>query len=168
MKKLSIALALLLVVGCGELPTDSPELTAEVTFSVVFGAAQTGPAHMELPEPLVVRAEFEGHPWKGQVVNFVVTGGGGSVFAGAALTDNKGLAQDYWTLGGPGPQVVQVRAVDSNTGAKLVFATFTAMAFEPVAITSASLTYGVIGTAYSQTVTATKLSQPQLKVVAPG
>ena len=85
-------------------------------------------------------------------MNFVVTEGGGSVFAGTALTDNEGFAKDFWTLGFPGPQEVQVRAVDSKTGAKLVFATFEATAFGIT--TQSPLPDGVVGVTYSETLTA--------------
>jgi len=40
-----------------------------------------------------------GRPVKGQIVNFRVVQGGGSVFAGAAFTDNNGVVQDWWTIG---------------------------------------------------------------------
>ena len=63
------------------------------------------------------------------LVNFVVVDGGGSVFAGAALTSHEGLAIDYWTLGPVlGEQHVEVRSVNSNTGQKEVWGTFVAIA----------------------------------------
>ena len=147
-------LLLALLIGCGDQPVDVVDI-GQINFTVVSGVDQGGLAYTELPEPLVVRAELDGQPYKGQVINFSVTEGGGSVFADAALTDDEGLAQNYWTLGGPGPQEVQVRAVDSKTGEKLVFATFVAMAFDPVAVTSTSLSDGTIVTHYSLTLAAT-------------
>jgi hypothetical protein len=82
----------------------------------------------DLSVPLVVRAEANGKPIAGQLVNFVVTQGGGSVFAGSAITSVKGLAQEYWTLGTVAgePQALEVRAVDPTTGVKQTFGTFTA------------------------------------------
>jgi hypothetical protein len=68
----------------------------------------------------------KGHPVKGQLVNFVVVEGGGTVFAGSAITDNKGVAQDYWTLGCCESQALEVRAVDPTTGKKYTYARFTA------------------------------------------
>jgi formylglycine-generating enzyme required for sulfatase activity len=115
--------------GCDGSPTDVWDI-GQVNFSVVAGGDQSGLAYRELPEPLVVLAELNGKPLKGLLVNFVVTVGGGSVFAGAALTDKDGFALEYWTLGDPGPQEVQVRAVDSETGEKMVFATFKATALD--------------------------------------
>src|SRR5687768_2418110 len=96
---------------------------------IVGGNAQTAPVGTELPQPLVVKVtDAKGRPVKGQVVNFVVTAGGGKVFAGASITNDDGVAQERWTLGtvAGAPQTLEVRAVDSTTGQALVFATFTA------------------------------------------
>ena len=142
---------LLAALGCADQP-GSIEPTGQVTFSIVSGGGQSGLPHTELPDPLVVRARVGERGWIGQVVNFVVTEGGGSVFAGTALTDDEGLALDFWTLGFPGPQEVEVRAVDSKTGNKLVFATFEATAFGIT--TQSPLPDGVVGETYSETLTA--------------
>lgn len=59
----------------------------------------------------------------GQVVNFVVTGGGGSIFAPAVTTDGAGHARNSWTLGPfAGAQVVELRTI-SATGAPVVLGT---------------------------------------------
>ncbi len=102
----------------------------DIQMQIVSGSGQTGTVGSTLNDPLVVRAtDSRGHPESGQVVNFVVVSGGGSVFAGTGITDSKGMAQDYWTLGPTtGQQVVEARAVDPETGKRLVFATFTATA----------------------------------------
>src|SRR5207248_102921 len=65
-----------------------------------------------------------------QILNFRVLSGGGSVYGGTELTDHDGIAQELWTLGtnASQPQTVQVRAVESSTGAQKVFATFNATA----------------------------------------
>lgn len=71
-----------------------------------------------------------------------MTGGGGSVWAGSALTDKRGHARDYWTLGpstDPGANTLEVRAVDPTTGEKRVFATFTATGL-PAPVGSVSVT----------------------------
>jgi hypothetical protein len=96
------------------------------------GDGQSGPPGTELPEPLVVRLlTGAGRPVPGQIVNFVVTRGGGSVFAGRAITDADGIAKERWTLGAaPGENEVQARAVDATTGERLVFGTFRASAGE--------------------------------------
>ncbi|HWK89998.1 MAG TPA: Ig-like domain-containing protein, partial [Longimicrobium sp.] len=96
---------------------------------VISGNAQTGAAGTELPDPLVVKVTDErGHAVKGQLVNFRVTAGGGTVFASASITNNDGIAQERWTLGtaAGSTQTVEARAIDNDTGAPLVFATFTA------------------------------------------
>jgi hypothetical protein len=115
---------------------------------VVSGDAQSGTVATELPKPVVIQVLSKGRAVSGQVVNFVVTtasdplnpsDGGvpsiadtafkGKVFAGTAITDSNGRAQDYWTLGGRTsyPQKLEVRATDRTTG-KQVFASFTATA----------------------------------------
>ncbi len=97
---------------------------------IVSGDTQSGAPGEELSTPLVVRViDSNGAPVQGQVVNFRVVTGGGSVFAGTAITDGDGMAQERWTLGpAVGLQSVEARAVDSHTGAAIVFATFTATA----------------------------------------
>ncbi len=109
---------------------------------IVSGDSQTATVGTELPGPLVVRViDASGNPVVGQVVNFRVTSGGGSVFAGASATNAQGQAQERWTLGDQaGPQTMEARAVDNTTGAALVFATFTATATAsaPAAIVVAS------------------------------
>lgn len=67
---------------------------------VASGDAQTAAVGMELPQPLVVRVLDEaGNPVRGQVVEFRVTAGGGSVSTGSAQTDRNGEARARWTLG---------------------------------------------------------------------
>ncbi|SOD04023.1 hypothetical protein SAMN05216486_1221 [bacterium JGI 053] len=98
---------------------------------VLGGNTQSGAVNTQLAQPLVVKAtDANGHVLKGQVVNFVVTAGGGHVFAGTAITDQSGTAQELWTLGpiAGSAQTVEARAVDTATGQPLVFATFTATA----------------------------------------
>ncbi len=101
------------------------------TLSIVAGQDQVGHPGEELPEPLVVQAveivDGKETPVAGVVVNFVVTAGGGSVFAGAASTDKEGYAADYLTLGLDYTNKVEVRSVDTN-GQKHVWGTFTARA----------------------------------------
>jgi hypothetical protein len=121
-------LASLAVVECSEQAVEprSPQEWPAVRLDIVSGQDQTGVPGTQLPNPLVVRVlDASGIPVKGQLVNFRVTEGGGSVFAGAALTSTNGLAQEWWTLGpAAGLNTVEVRAVDSETGEKLTFATY--------------------------------------------
>jgi alpha-tubulin suppressor-like RCC1 family protein len=126
----SLVLALMLA-ACDS--SSGPSALA-ANMQIVAGNAQSGEVGQELPDPLVVRVTDDNdQPVKGQLVNFRVTDGGGSVFAGSALTNQDGEARERWTLGEePGvPQTVEARAVDQSTGDPLVFATFTAEALAP-------------------------------------
>ena len=123
--------AILSVAACTD-PSSVDLSTALVVgsarFEIVSGDQQSAPAGAELPAPLVVRVtSASGAPVAGQLVNWVITEGGGSVFAGRAITDEEGVAHEWWTLGGnPGPNGLEVRAVDSGTGEALVFGRFRA------------------------------------------
>lgn len=110
---------------------------------LVSGNVQEGVVAAELPAPLVVRVvDAAGGPIAGQVVNFRVTAGEGSVFAGVGLTSAAGLAQERWTLGSTaGIQTLEARAVDPATGAAIVFATFQATA-RPAAPAQVSIVSG--------------------------
>jgi hypothetical protein len=114
-----------LIVACMT-PADTGN-TGPLTMSVVSGDGQQGVPGGELPDPLVARVEdARGRPVPGQIVNFRVVSGGGSVFAGAAITNRDGLASERWTLGFSDAQRVEARAVDPATGKALTFAVFTA------------------------------------------
>ena len=111
--------------GC-ESPTENV-FQAPLQLSVVSGDGQTGSPGELLADPLVVKVEdSRGHGVRGQIVNFRVVEGGGTVFAGAAITNKDGIAQERWTLGPSGAQTVEARAVDTETGEALTFAVFTA------------------------------------------
>jgi hypothetical protein len=142
-RALGAALALS-AAACGDqiaAPTSQP---GPVRLLIVSGDVQTAPPGAELPQPIVVKVvDGNGDPVPNQIVNFRVVQGGGSVFAGAALTNAQGLAQEHWTLGSSpsvppgsaGAQRIEVRAVDSGTGQKQVFGRFTAFALAPAVIT---------------------------------
>jgi hypothetical protein len=118
--------ALMMFAACTDAPTAVPN-AGPVLLNVVSGNTQKGDAGQELANPLVVLAtDDKGKPVKDQIVSFVVVAGGGSMFAGTSITDGKGKAQDYWTLGLEGEQKVEVRAVDPTTGEKRTYAVFTA------------------------------------------
>jgi len=107
--------------------------------AIVSGNGQTGTVGHDLPKPLVVLVrDAQDNPVPNQVVNFVITAGGGSVFAGANSTNADGIAQERWTLGTStaDSQVVEVRAVDNVTGEPRTFARFvaTALADAPAAL----------------------------------
>ena len=148
---LALVPAFLLALSCDD--GTSPELPGPPAVLVlVSGDEQADTVGQELPGALVVRVEdADGDPVPGQLVNFVVTAGGGSVFAGSALTNADGEARERWTLGTStaDSQRVEVRAVDPETGDKLVFATFAAVALPdaPHALSAVGVTelFGVAG-----------------------
>lgn len=119
------------LIGCGGSGGSDPA-TARKGIAAVHlaaGEGQSATVGSELPDPLVAQLlDAFGEPLAGQVVNFRVTTGGGSVFAGAAISDADGLVRERWTLGtGAGPQQVEVRAIDSQ-GAAVTYAAFDAVA----------------------------------------
>src|SRR5439155_88574 len=127
--------------------------SAHVSVQVVSSDLQSGPPGKELPNPLVVKVvDANGLPQSGQLVNFRVTSGGGSVFAGAALTSVSGIAQERWTLGtnpADSHRERQRLAVDNVTGQALTFAVFKATITASVAsvtVAPASASVGVSGT----------------------
>lgn len=125
----SLMVSAVLFLSCSESPTETEETRTPALLDIVSGNEQQGVVGTELTSPLVVRVEdANGLPVVGQLVNFRVTAGGGSVFASAGLTNALGIAQDRWTLGTSTAenQRVEARAVDPNTGAAIVFATFQA------------------------------------------
>ena len=126
------ALAFLLTsaFGCGDTggPTLKPGPPASL--QIVSGDQQQDTVGLELDQPLVVRVldALDGRV-PNQIVNFRVTAGGGSVFGGAAITNDSGEARERWTVGtvAGDTQRVEARAVDSRTGAALVFGAFRAV-----------------------------------------
>lgn len=118
-----------------------------ISLTVVSGDGQTGVAGQELPQALIVKVvSSNGKGVPGQLVNFRVTSGGGTMYAGASMTDTKGQAEDYWTLGPTrGAQRIDVVAVDPTSGAKQNFGTFTATALAPAALSfsPSSFDFGV-------------------------
>src|SRR5262245_53829833 len=128
------------IVGSCAAPLDSDHPVPPLSLSIVSGDNQSAPPGTQLPNPLVARVDDgRGHRVSGQIVNFRVVDGGGSVFAGAAITNRDGLAQELWTLGQSGPQRVEARAVDPATGAPLTFAVFNATVTDIVGPLTASL-----------------------------
>ncbi len=116
--------------ACDDGPA-TPRVGPAAVLDIIGGDLQSGVVGTQLANPLVVRVtDADGQPVPGQVINFRVVSGGGSVFAGAAQTNGNGTAQELWTLGtvAGDTQHVEVRAVDATTGTPLVFATFRAVA----------------------------------------
>jgi hypothetical protein len=123
--------------ACGDRDVTGPD-SVPAAIDIVSGEGQSGRVAEELSQPLVVRVlNAGGQPLAGQLVNFRVVKGGGSVFAGSALTNADGLAQERWTLGKSvaDSQIVEARAVDASTGAALVSGRFLATAVPGTPIT---------------------------------
>ena len=89
---------------------------------------------------MVVRVtDANGVAVSGQIVNFVVVSGRGTVFAGTAQTNAQGEARERWTLGTvAGEQTIEARAVDQTTGDPIIFADITATA-DPGSVASLQL-----------------------------
>ena len=109
-------------------PTDEESTGPGISLTIVSGGGQSGFAGQELSQPLVVKAtDNAGRILKGYLVTFRVSTGGGRMYSGTSLTDGRGIAQDYWTLGPTGGvQQVDVVAVDPLSGVKQNFGVFTA------------------------------------------
>ena len=141
----------LFALSCRDSPT-SGDSKVPATLDVVSGDEQEATVGTQLPDPLTVRVlNADGRPVPGQLVVFRVVAGGGSVFAGAAITDASGIARERWTLGTStaGEQKVEARAVDSETGNPLLFGVFRAVAkpgpavsLEPVTATASNQVVG--------------------------
>jgi hypothetical protein len=117
--------------ACGGSGAPTSPGGASLSLAIVGGADQTGPVGTELPAAIVVRVvdTKTQAPASGQLVNFVVVEGGGSVFAGSAQTNAQGEARERWTLGTKlGAQALEARAVDQTTGEAITFARITGTA----------------------------------------
>lgn len=129
---LLLACAVAVLAACEEEPATGgggPGPMARVV--VISGDRQTGTAGEELPAPLVVLAEdAQGRPVPGQVLNFVVTAGAGTVVAPSVQTDAQGVARQRWVLATVvgDTQRVEVRGSDPATGLPATLARFRALA----------------------------------------
>jgi hypothetical protein len=136
----AVILAMALTPGCGG---DSGGADTVVTSAqVTNGNGQDAVVGTELRLPLTARLlNAEGTAVAGQAVAFVVTGGGGSVFAPSSTSDSDGVVSDRWTLGTiAGAQAVELRWVDGQ-GNTRVLATFTASGL-PAAPAAVSIVAG--------------------------
>jgi hypothetical protein len=131
--RLSAGVGLCAGVGSCDSSPSSPDLESGRVASIILvaGQDQSQVVGKELPSSLEVRVvDLDGHPVAGQIVNFRVVAGGGSVFAGTSLTSADGSAKERWTLGTSiaDSQRVEARAVDPTTGEPIVFGIFRATA----------------------------------------
>jgi protocatechuate 3,4-dioxygenase beta subunit len=163
----AVALLLAAVTSCGgDSSSGPPRQKSAAEVEIVSGNGQRGAVGTELAQPLVVKVvDANGGPVAGQVVNFVVTSGGGHVFAGSGASNSSGIVQERWTLGTSiaQPQRLEARAVDNNTGAPIVFGTFTATALagapHDVVVASGDAQTGPAGTAATDSLAAKVLDQ---------
>ncbi|HET7229617.1 MAG TPA: hypothetical protein VFJ16_06415 [Longimicrobium sp.] len=125
------AAALLALAACSD-STGSGKAGPPARLDVVSGDLQPqAVAGAELAQPLVVKVvDAKGKAVEDQLVSWVITAGGGHVFAGTSLTDANGEARERWTLGtvAGDTQRVEARAVNPTTGQALVFGQFRAFA----------------------------------------
>lgn len=124
--------------SCRETPS-APQLRANraVALVVISGDAQVANIGTTLPQPIVAKVVDDvGSPVAGVVVNFRVTEGGGSVFAGSAISGADGIVRERWSLGWVprSGQVVEARGVSTATGDSIVYQRFTATARVPAGI----------------------------------
>lgn len=128
------------IAACSEATTATRRAGPAASLTVISGDEQIGIVGQELPEAIVARVvDASGTPVQGQIVNFHVTAGGGSVFAGSSISNADGIVKERWTLGTQAEveQAVEARAVDNSTGEAIVFKTFhaTGVAADPVRLT---------------------------------
>jgi alpha-tubulin suppressor-like RCC1 family protein len=132
LKILCGALALgIAALSCGKDSTGPVAPGKPSAVVIVSGDGQTATVGTELSAPVVVRVTDDaGTPVPGQLINFRVVSGNGSVFAGSSLTNAAGEARERWTLGTivADDQKLEARAVDPTSGEAIVFATFHATA----------------------------------------
>ncbi|MDZ4864161.1 MAG: hypothetical protein SGJ01_12025 [Gemmatimonadota bacterium] len=123
----------LLLSAC-ESPIEPAQSIQPVNIAVSGCIGQVAPPGRQLPKPLVIKAtNASGLAIPNYLTNWVVTHGGGSVYAGATLTNTKGTSQMWWTLGTSGVQQLEVRSVNSTTGKQELWATCTATVQDIVA-----------------------------------
>ncbi len=127
---LSATIILVALVSCKDSTNPDPP-GPPASFVIMSGNQQDDTVGQELPQPLVARiTDASGTAVPGAVVSFVVTSGGGSVFSPAVQANAEGIVQNRWTLGTSTAtaQEVEVRSVNPNTGAPIVFGRFQATA----------------------------------------
>ena len=141
MKKLltggTVALALL-AVGCGSNPIPPLSVQAPTT----AGATAGSPYSQTLSET------------GGKAPYTWAVAGGSSLPAGLSLNAATGVISGTPTKGGS--YTTQIQVTDSSSPAKVAIVTWSlTVAYPPISVTTATLAHGVIGTAYSQTLSAT-------------
>jgi hypothetical protein len=125
MNRSALTLVIWLATACGG-DTASAPTAAKVAVSARLASGPIADAVGATVSIDIVALDAEQKSVAGQVVNFVVTSGGGSIFAPAVTTDGTGHARNSWTLGTvAGTQVVELRTI-SPTGSAVVLGTASA------------------------------------------
>jgi hypothetical protein len=152
MKRTSWFLVLAAAACGGADPAGLKKLQPVVVLDIIGGANQVDTVGKELGAPIMSRVtdSATAKPIAGQIVNWVVIAGGGSVFAPVTQTDTLGGTQQRWTLGwATGDQVLEARAVDPTTGAPLTFARVHATALpRPTLLLVNERTYAITATVH--------------------
>ena len=136
----SLLLLAAALAACDRDPNVDPGPEYPPRGEIVSGDLQQDTVGDRLPQAIAVRVtDQEGEPIAGQTVSFVVTAGGGSLFAATAQTSADGVASNQWTLGtvAGDTQRVEARMIDPESGQPVVLATFRAVGVPdaPAAIT---------------------------------
>lgn len=114
-------LASLLAAGCSESPS-GPKIGPPSTIAAAAGNQQTAVAGTALPTPVSVKVtDADGKAVPNVLVQFSVTGGGGSISPLADTTDSNGQALTTWTLGtdAAATQRLQARVTGVTTPAEI-------------------------------------------------
>ena len=136
-----LLLAAASLAACDRDPTVDPGPAYPPRGEVVSGDLQQDTVGDRLPQLISIRVtDQEGDPIAGQTVSFVVTAGGGSLFAATSQTSADGVASNQWTLGtvAGDTQRVEARMIDPESGQPVVLATFRAVGVPdaPAAVTA--------------------------------
>jgi hypothetical protein len=129
----ALVLAVVAIASCREITVPLQPRRA-VALIVVSGNSQSGEIGATLANPLTARVvDDQDNPVPGTIVNFRVTQGGGSVYAGSSISDESGIVRERWALGWvpDAPQEIEVRGVSNATGDSILYARFTATAWMP-------------------------------------
>jgi len=142
MPRLSAVVLLSSAVLLGSCSNDAtgPDGGSSLQFVIVSGNNQVGVAGEQLSQPIQVRVlDGKQQPVPNLVVYFFASAGGGSVTAGATITDPSGLTADNWRLGqvAGAKQTLEIRADDAK-GVRRVYGTVSAAAIAGPLTTSAA------------------------------
>lgn len=105
------------ITGVDSVVFNATATTTGITFAIIAGNNQVGPANTALPIALNVELLRNGAPLPKGKGTFEVRSGGGSLSKTAFVTNSNGRANATWTLGAAGTQRVKavIGAVDSLT-----------------------------------------------------